>query len=198
GSAGVVDGVDECIELARPVAIAQQCECKCRPQCRVGVLAAVFAKPRWIRLDIARVVRGAVEGRREQPHQSIAPADELGIDRRHGAGGAFGIAAARYDRPGLSDGINAALFARRRTQGSAVVEVAAPIPLTVPGLALDRLLEVRGMPAPQRRLGGIAARLGPRRELEQCRVEEPAEPDTLPPSARSYSVHAVVPIAGAE
>ena len=153
-SARVIDGIEQRKQLARAIAVPEQRKCQRRPHRRVGVLPAILAQTRRVGLDIARIVCGAVEGRREQLHQPVAAADQLRVDRRHRAQRALaGSRGAGYHGPGLSDGVDAALIARDRSQRGAVVEIAAPVPIPVPGFALDGLLQGEGMLAPQRRLG---------------------------------------------
>ena len=65
-----------------------------RPHGGVGVLTAVLAQARRVGLDVAGVVRGVIERRREQFHEAVAAADQLGIDRRHGAERALAFGAA--------------------------------------------------------------------------------------------------------
>src|SRR5262245_27659306 len=79
--ARVVDGVQEREELARPVAVAQRGERHDRPDGRVGVLAAVLPDTWRVALDVARVPRGALEGRREELDDGLLAMHEIFLDR---------------------------------------------------------------------------------------------------------------------
>ncbi len=54
-----------------------------RPQGRVRVLPAVFAHPRKVTLDVAGIVRHAVERRRQQQHQLRVAAHQVGAHGLH-------------------------------------------------------------------------------------------------------------------
>ena len=162
------------------------------------VLAAVLANARRIALDVAGIERRLVEWRREQQRQLILRPDQLAFDRRHGAGRALGIGRARDHRPGLRDRIDPAFVARRRAERRAVVEPGAPIPVAIPGLALERGLQRAGVRSPRCGAGRVAARVGERREGAERRVKQPAEPDALALAKFADAVHAVVPVAGAD
>ena len=47
-------------------------------------------------------------------------------------------------------------------------------------------------------MGIVAARLGERYERAQGDVQEPTQPDALAPPLMAHTVHAVVPVAGAD
>src|SRR6185437_6022876 len=95
---------------------AQPGEGKYRPQGAMGVLAAILANAGRIALDVAGIERRLVEGWREEQRQSVAPADELLIDRVHRAGLAGGVAGSRDDAPGLGDRVDPALAVGRRAE----------------------------------------------------------------------------------
>ena len=107
----------------------------------MGVLAAVLANAGRIAFDVARIERGLVEWRREQQGQTVVPPDQHSLDRAHRYRRPIALRRAREHRPGLRDRIDAALVVRRRAQRLAVVEKGAPIPFTVPRLALKRGLQ---------------------------------------------------------
>ena len=196
--AGVIDGIQQREQFDGAVAIAQQRKCQCGPHGGVRVLAAVFAQARRVGLDITRILRAVVKRRREQLHEPIAAADELGVDRGHCAKRALPRSRTGDHGPGLRHGIDAAFVAGYGTQDRAVVIIAAPIPVAVPGFAFDGLLHGERMLAPG--AGGFlgAARLGDRRKAHQCRVQEPGKPHALAASQDTDAIHAVVPIARAE
>jgi hypothetical protein len=86
-----------------------------------------------------------IERRREQLQQAAAAIHQLSVDRGHGASGTTAFAGARYDRPGLGDGIDTALIAGDGPQWRTVVVIAAAIPVAVPGFPLDGLLQRKSM-----------------------------------------------------
>ena len=152
-----------------------------RPDRGVRVLAAVLADAGRIALDVARVERRAVEGRREEQRP---------VRRRGGRGARrpppsrararAGSAAPEITRPRLRDRVDPALVARRRAERRAVVEVAAPVPVAVPGVALERLRAARRRAAA--RPPRAPLRRAPRpagAKADERGVQEPAEPDAL-------------------
>ena len=82
------------------------------------VLAAVLAHARRIALDVAGIVRRLVERRREQQRQSVVAADQMFVDRGHGARGARRIGRAGNHAPGLRDRIDAAFAVRGRARAA--------------------------------------------------------------------------------
>ena len=117
----------------------------------------------------------------------------MGADGVHGA---FRVAhgnRAREHRPGLDDGVDPALVVLGRAQRRAVVVVAAPVPLAVPGL-LQHAAEPAGLAAVALGPGLVPPGFAERRELAQDGVEEEAHPGALPAPFPSHAVHAVVPV----
>src|ERR1700678_1696609 len=143
--ARVIDWIDDGEQLCGPIAVSQQRKRQDRPHGRMRGLTAVLAEAGRISFDIAGVVWGVVEGRREQLHQAVAAADQLRVDRRHRADRALAVRTPGDHGPRLSDGIYPTLIAGDRSQGRTVIEVAAPIPVAVPGLTLDGLCQSEGV-----------------------------------------------------
>src|SRR5260221_10614466 len=98
----------------------------------MSVLPAVFPDAGDVSLDIAGIFPAEVEGRGEQEAELDVAAEEMGADGVHRPVGARGRSGARQDGPGLGDGVDAAFFIEGRTEGRAVVVVAATIPVAVP------------------------------------------------------------------
>src|SRR5207245_2737879 len=67
-----------------------------QPERRVGVLAAVLADAGNVTLDVAGIVRRAVEWRREEPDDAVVHRDQLALGGVDGAGGTL---APRPSRP---------------------------------------------------------------------------------------------------
>ncbi len=139
----VVDRVEQREQLGGLVAVAQRGEGEHAPDRGVGVLAAVLAHAGQVALDVAGIERRVVERRREEQDQPVAAAHQELVDRRHGARRARRVGGARDHRPGLGDRVDPALVVRGRAERRAVVEVGAPVPVAVPGLALERRLADR-------------------------------------------------------
>ena len=72
-------------ELDRFVAAAEFGERHHDPERRVRVLPAVLPQTRRIALDVARILLGPIEGRREQSDELWSARDELGPHCVHGA-----------------------------------------------------------------------------------------------------------------
>jgi hypothetical protein len=77
----------------RGVSITQPGLCQDCPHRRMAVLAAVFAQAGRVALDIARVKRRAVEGRREKQRQPGVRPHKVPRHRRHRLPRAIGSAA---------------------------------------------------------------------------------------------------------
>ena len=60
------------------------------------------------------------------------------------------------------------------------------------------VLQRGGVGSPCRGMHRVAACIGKRCERDECRVEQPAEPDALASTEFADAVHAVVPVAGAD
>ena len=197
GRARVVDGIQHVEQLDRLVAVAELRQGPHRPQRRVRVLAAVLAHAGEVALDIAGLEGGLVERRGEQrDHARISP-HEL---RSHSVHGALGVRRRRRageHGPALRDGVDAALGQLRGAERRAVVEVGAPVPVSVPRL-LEHGLEPLAFAPPAVGSGGVAARGHDRAEIAQNLRHEPAEPHALAAAAVPDTVHAVVPVAGAD
>ena len=196
--ARVVDGVQQREQLAGTIAVAERGERHDRPDGRVRVLTAVLADARRIALHVARIPRGADEGRGEQQDDRLLPVHQIFFDRVHGARGAVRVGRPGEDGPRLRDRVDTALRVLGRAQRSAVVEVRPPIPVAVPAGGLQRPPERIPVRAPHARTLSFAAGFGDRRPLGEGRVQEPAEPDALAPALGADSIHPIVPVAGAD
>ena len=127
-----------------------------RPERGMRVLAAVLADARQVSLDVAGIVRHAIERRREQQHDLRVAPHEVRADRFHRALGALRLRRLRQHRPRLRQRIDLALLVLRRPERRSIVEIGAPIPVAVP-----RQLEHAGQPArlvaiPLREIGRAA------------------------------------------
>ncbi len=97
--AGMVDRVEDPEERGRLLAIPQRCIRHRRPQRSVRVLAAVLADAGRIGLDVAGVLRRAIERRGEEQRQGLLRPDQLPVNRRHRAPRALRVCSARQHRP---------------------------------------------------------------------------------------------------
>ena len=165
---------------AGPIAVAEHGEGQSDPHGGMRVLTAVLTQSRRIGLDVAGVVRRAVERRGEELHQALAAAHELRVDRGHRACRALAGRRRRKSPPTI---------ARSNRCG---IHRSPPIPRAC------RRRNSRGDTSLRPRLRGrsrAAARsaclrqaatlaVSPRRsaiggEPHQCGVQKPAEPDAL-------------------
>ena len=121
------------------------------------VLSAVLADAGRIALDIAGIVRSVIERRREQQHEAVVALDEVLVNGRHRGRGAAGLGGAGDHAPRLRDRVDAAFDAAGRAERRAVVEVAAPIPVAVPSVPLERRRE-RGRVTPPGRSARASSR----------------------------------------
>ena len=118
------------------------------------------------------------------------------VDSRHGASPACRLRRARDHAPRLCDGIDAACVVDRGAERRPIIEVRAPIPVTVPSLAFERLRELADICTPSLGALTLAARVGQHRPFGQNGVHEPSEPDALALPRRAHFVHPIVPIPG--
>src|SRR5947207_2096415 len=116
----------------------------------------------------------------------------------HPPRGAGGVGGPRKHRPRLRDRIDAAFGVAGGAERRPVVEIGAPVPVAVPGLALQRGLERLHVLAPPRRAFVLAAHLGLASEFPEGRVQEPPEPDALPAPFATDAIHPVVPVPAAD
>ena len=79
----------------------------------MGILTAIFPQARRIAKNIAGVLGGAIKRRGQEQGQTLLRQDQFALHRGHGLSGAVGGGGPRQDRPGLGDGIDAALFIGR-------------------------------------------------------------------------------------
>src|SRR5207245_6903784 len=100
--------------------------------------------------------------------------------------------------PGLRNRFDPAFAARGRAERRSVVEIAPPIPTSIPTILFESVLQRCRMGSPVRGACMLIAPLGQGRERRKRCVEEPAEPDALAFASRADSVHAVVPIPRAD
>jgi len=67
-------------QLERSVSISLQRGCEHRPQRGVSVLRSILAYSRQVSLDVPRVVRRLVEGRRQQHDEARVFPDEVLVE----------------------------------------------------------------------------------------------------------------------
>ena len=80
-----MDRVQDREQLRGLVAVAEHREGDHRPDGGMRVLSAVLSDPGRVSLDVARIERRPIEGRGEEQDQSVLPADEVLVHRRHRA-----------------------------------------------------------------------------------------------------------------
>ena len=169
-AAGVIDGVEERHEVRRPIAVSEHGLRDDGPGRGVGILAAVLANARGVPLDVAGIMRSAIERRREQQREPGVAEDEPAFDVRHGEPGATAIGGSANHAPGLGDRVDAAFAARGRAERGAVVEIAPAVPVAIPGL-LERDSQGGSMFPPAGGACLLAARRSHGGKLEQRTVQ---------------------------
>src|SRR5688572_21770682 len=118
-------------------------------------------------------------------------------DRVHGGAGALWVADAGKNGPALRERIDLTFLVGDGTERFAVVEIGAPIPLTIPRVLLDVLAQATSILNAFLREGFVSAVTSQHREMFKHVKQEEPEPDALAPAVLSDQVHAVVPIAAA-
>src|SRR5206468_9785681 len=132
----------------------------------------------------------------EQQHDLRPSPDQVGAEGVHGPFREAHGNRGRESGPGLYDRVDPALVVLGGAQRSAVVVIAAPVPLAVPGL-LEHAPEAPGLAAIALAPGLVASGFAEGGKLEEHAVEEEAHPGALPTSFASYAVHPVVPVPAA-
>src|SRR5664280_1386444 len=164
----------------------------------MGILPAILADARRIALDIAGFQMGFIERRREQQRQFIITQDEVVVDCRHGARGAYRVRRAGDHAPGLSDGVDAAFAARYRPERRSIVKIAAAIPAAIPTVSLKGLAQRRRVLPPGCGAIVLTALLGERNEISNGGVKKPTQPYAFALAAGADPVHSVVPVASTD
>src|SRR5208283_4597874 len=76
----------------------------------------------------------------------------------------------------------------------AIVEVGAAVPLAIPGVLLDVLLQLPGLGEAAFGKSGIAVGAGQLSKLGEHVVKKKSQPDTFTASLVSHPIHAVIPV----
>jgi hypothetical protein len=193
----VPNWIDQIEDLQGAIAFAQEGPGLCDPQRGVGILAAVLADAGDVTFDVTGLQIAAVEGRREVQDELLIPPHQLLVDRRHRRLGAGWIGGAGNHGPGLRQGIDAAFVVGRGTEWLAVIEIRPAIPLSVPGVLLDRIAQAARFFTKGPGLIRVAPLVAQFGKVLEHRQQEPAEPDAFTAAFRADAVHAVVPVAAA-
>ena len=147
----MADRVEQCEQLQRALAPAEQGRRQHDPGSGMSVLPAVLADSGHVALDVAGLERAAIKRRREQQDHLIRIADQTILHRRHCLTRPLRVGGSGDDRPRLGDRIDLTLLVLRRAERSAVVEVCPPVPAAVPGVLLQRSPQrLRSLQAPGR------------------------------------------------
>ena len=155
--------VDQIVEVEREIAVTQPGRSEHGPERGVRVLRAVLAHAGEISLDVARIVLGVIERRREEQDHALIFAHEALHDGLHRGASAHGLAGFGEHRPALRDRVDLALALERRTERAPVIEVCTPVPRPIPGGSLDgRRVFVGAMTAPVHDGAIVAERRVPR------------------------------------
>ena len=163
----------------------------------MGVLAAVLAHAGDIALDVAGIMRGIDEGRCEQAHDAVGFRDQLFLHRVHGLFRPRARRRAGDDRPGLGQGVDAALRITVATERRAVVVIGAAVPGAIPAACLQGIGETVTVLAVTGEARPIVAAFAQRQEVAENLIQEKPEPDALAAPFPSDAVHTVVPVARA-
>ena len=116
----------------------------------------------------------------------------------HGLPRPLRIRRARQHGPTLRDGVDLAFVVRSRAERGAVVEIRAPVPVAVPALQFDVLLQFRRMVRAVAGEFGIAPAPGKLRKMFQHVIQEERKPHALALVLRADEIHPVVPVAAAD
>ena len=163
----------------------------------MSILTAILSNSGRVTLNIPRIQRGSIERWCKEQGEAIFLGDQLAIDRHHRTCSPLSIAGTRYSSPGLGDGIDPAFRADRRSQWRSVVEPAAPVPLSVPCLAVERRAQDGGMRLPFYRARLVMAPSSDRNERRQRGMQEPAEPNAFASSLFTHAIETIVPVPAA-
>ena len=142
GRPRVIDRIDHGSQFPRACAIAQSCECHRGPDSAVSVLAAILSHSRNVSANVSGLEIGRIERRIEKLDQPMVAANQTRIHRGHRGARARAVARAGKNRPALRDGVDLTLGIVDRTERRAVIEVGAAIPLAIPRIVLNPLVQL--------------------------------------------------------
>src|ERR1041384_5868171 len=111
----------------------------------MGVLPAILPHSWRITFDVTRVEPRLIEGRIKELNEIGTAADEALVDSAHGLAGPVRVAGTPDHGPALGQGIDLALRIGARAKWIAVVEIGTEIPIPVPSVLFDVLLELSGL-----------------------------------------------------
>src|SRR6516162_952749 len=112
------------------------------PNRAVRILTAVLPYTGHVAFDIAGMQRCLVKWRIKQLNQFCFSSDQTSVHGFHRLARALGITGPADDGPALRQRIDLAFRVEMRTQGLAIIEIGAAIPITVPSVFCDILLEL--------------------------------------------------------
>ena len=112
-----------------------------------------------------------------------------------GLAGALGIARATNNRPALRQRIDLTFRIGGGAKRFSVIEVRAAIPLAVPGLLLDVLLQLLGLGEATLGKGSVVASARQFCKLGQHVVQEESQPNAFAATLVAHQIHPVVPVA---
>ena len=196
--ARVREGVEQIIEVERPIAIAESGRREHGPERSVGVLRSVFANARQISLDVSRIVLGVVEGRSQQENHPVVFPHEPLAHGPHRNARPFRLAGTGEHGPALRDRVDLTFYLACRTERAAVVEIGTAVPRSVPAVALHGGHVFVGAMAAAIHHRTIQAQGGMVGEFSERRNEEPGEPYALSLPMDADAAHPVVPVADAD
>src|SRR5262249_6376457 len=163
---------------------------------RMGVLATILPDPRQVSLDVTGIQWRAVEGGAEKEEKSVTAPHQVFLHGGHRARAPGWLGRSGDDTPRLRDRIDPTLRIRRRAERRPIVEVRTAIPVAVPGLSLERVLENADVPPPPFGTRPLTARVGQLRPFPEHGVEKPAQPDAFALALVADAIHPIVPVSG--
>ena len=169
-----------------------------RPHGGVAVLAAVLAQAGRVALDVARIERGLVEGRREQQSQPIVLADQVLVPATPSPWSARGIGRARQAPPRIARSNRSGILrfvasrARFRRRSSRADTIRRPTLRARAPRAACPHVRASGARGPASRASASGA------NSSMVRTSSQPSQTLSPCAAFADPVHAVVPIAAAD
>src|ERR1700722_7808703 len=105
------------------------------------------------------------------------------------------IARAAQDGPALRQGIDLAFQVTFRAEWFAAIKIGAPVPLAVPAVLLDVLLQLPRLSHATIGKGAFVTLARQYGKLHQHVVKEKRQPDTFASTFLSDQIHSVIPVA---
>ena len=125
----------------------------------------------------------------------MVAANQTRIHRGHRGARARAVARAGKNRPALRDGVDLTLGIVDRTERRAVIEVGAAIPLAIPRIVLNPLVQLHRLQLAAVRERRVVPHTRDFGEFREDVAKKESKPNAFTLAVSSDEIHAIVPVA---